>query len=373
MAVYGLGLNNHYQSGPVSNDSVSFSDVMGSPTPYPIDANNLFLISCGMYHTLFLLKDGRVFVNGNDSNYRIGHPKHGEYKEPTEFIFKEPIIWITCGGNYSCYLTESGRLIYSNEETNGPYHVKYDLPIIYISGSAEVPVAIDEEGNVLIFEKNPKKPPQKYTLPSPVFEIAAGITLVFVITIDYKVYVKNIKDNSSFEVCADFEDIKIISIAGYLEHFLALSLDGEVYSKGRNSHCQCGNGSTDSVGHFIHVKGELENIKVKKIAVGGWNSLCLTEDSKLYGFGLNTSYQMSKLKNENGQLYRNVPYPTLINCFDDEVSDFALGSEFSYYLTGGISFPHPGRDKYFPNEQASKSQLVKKLYTFLQFPNDEEE
>ena len=158
-----------------------------------------------------------------------------------------------------------------------------------------------------------------------------------------------------------------------MEHYLALSDDGKVYAKGKNGHCQIGNGSKAEVDHFIQVKGELEDQKVKKIAVGGWHSLCLTEDSKLYGFGLNTSYQMSKLTNAEGVLYRDVPYPKLITCFEnDEVSEFALGSEFSFYLTGEITFPHPGREKFLPKKISDKAQLVRNLYSFLNFPDDEE-
>ena len=113
MSVFGLGLNNHYQSGPSSNDSVSFSDVMGSPITYPIDSNELLFISCGMYHTLFLLKSGRVLVCGSDLHYRIGRPQGGEYSKPIEFEFDEPIKWVTCGARYSCYLTKSGKGAFS--------------------------------------------------------------------------------------------------------------------------------------------------------------------------------------------------------------------------------------------------------------------
>ena len=285
----------------------------------------------------------------------------------------QPIKWVTCGARYSCYLTKSGKLIYSCEESNGPYNIQYNVPIIYLSSSTDTPLAIDEVGDVLIFSKDPKTLPRKFSFPAPAFEIAGGINFVYVITTDYQVYFKHSKDESPFEKCEDFDGIKIISIVGYLEHYLALSDDGKVYAKGKNSHHQIGNGSNEEVDHFIQVKGELEYQKVKKIAVGGWHSLCLTEDSKLYGFGLNTSYQMSKLTNDEGQLYKDIPYPKLITCFNgDEVSDFALGSEFSFYLTGGIEFPHPAREKFLPI-QPNKAQLVKNLYTFLNFPDEDED
>ncbi|KAL4490241.1 hypothetical protein ABPG72_004280 [Tetrahymena utriculariae] len=95
-------------------------------------------------------------------------------------------------------------------------------------------------------------------------------------------------------------NIKQISTG--VDHFLALTQQGEVFSMGDDTYGQCGLGqmsrSTAPPFYERRVKNPRKidslNARIKKICCGSNHSLAITEEGQLYGWGSNSNMQLSQ-------------------------------------------------------------------------------
>ena len=94
-----------------------------------------------------------------------------------------------------------------------------------------------------------------------------------------------------------------VGAGGY--HSLALALDGKVYNWGRGGNGQLGNNTTSDslIPVAVTTTGALAGKTVTAIAAGGTHSLALTSDGKVYSWGLNGNGQLGN----NSTAQSNVP------------------------------------------------------------------
>lgn len=96
----------------------------------------------------------------------------------------------------------------------------------------------------------------------------------------------------------------------------------------------------------------LSGIKVKKIAVGGWHSLALSEFGDLYAWGWNDTGQLGIIEKKNNETLKSCSVPTLVDIFEDGVEimknvvDIACGSRHSAVLLEDETVWTAGNNKY---------------------------
>merc|ERR1711879_236267 len=118
-----------------------------------------------------------------------------------------------------------------------------------------------------------------------------------------------------------------IKVAAGGSHSLVLSKEGRVLSFGQNSYGQLG------LGHFSCTIMSPAQVHVEAAAVeieaGAHHSLVLTNDGRVYSFGLAQHGQLG-----HGNDLRDNPEPTLIRSLERErIVDVAAGNNFSLVLS----------------------------------------
>jgi alpha-tubulin suppressor-like RCC1 family protein len=214
-------------------------------------------ISGGFYYSLALTNDGQVYSWGHNSTGQLGNGTNGDSPVPvavdmTGVLNGKTVTQIAAGEYYSLALTSDGKLYswgynYNGQLGNGTSGTN--------TGSS-VPVAVDMTDAL------------------------------------------------------DGETVTQIAV-GY-SHSLALTKDGQVYSWGNNGSGQLGNGTTDSspVPVAVDMTGVLDGKTVTQIAAGGFCSLALTSDGKLYSWGSNGYGQLG---NGTSGINTNSPTPVAVD------------------------------------------------------------
>ena len=118
---------------------------------------------------------------------------------------------------------------------------------------------------------------------------------------------------------------KVASIASGDFHSFALLESGEVYSWGRNSYGELGDGTTNNFCFHPQLIKKIPG-KVVAIAAGFENSLALLEKGKVYAWGENSKGQLG------GGTFRNRAYPLIINGLPGKVVALAARSSHSLAL-----------------------------------------
>ena len=152
---------------------------------------------------------------------------------------------------------------------------------------------------------------------------------------------------------------KITKIDAGVEHNIALDINGEVWTWGRNNYGQLGAGSSYST---VPVKVELPE-KIVKIAAGNYNSFAIGESGKAYAWGYNL----------NGELgigsYNNASRPTeIVNI--KNITDISSGTNHSIlvdqkgevYTTGSNVYGQLGMDK----QKINQFTLVEGIHNIVE-------
>jgi alpha-tubulin suppressor-like RCC1 family protein len=179
-------------------------------------------------------------------------------------------------------------------------------------------LSIEEGGATLgegvILEALPPPPPPPPPQSVHIKAIAAGGYHSFAIADDGKVYATG--DNGRYQLGLGdkinrytftpvplLEGKNIVAIAAGLDHSLALSTDGKVYATGRNDHGQLGLGNEVNQSVFIPVT-LLSDKNITAIAAGGYHSIALDSDGKVYAAGRNVYGELG-LGNSGDETNRN--------------------------------------------------------------------
>ncbi|OHT15279.1 hypothetical protein TRFO_42603 [Tritrichomonas foetus] len=312
------------------------------PRKVNLDVDTISKFSIGSSHSVFLTSDGRIFAAGNDKDFSIGTPTATIFKELTEIQIKglsSPISQVFCGQDYTMYLADDGHLAFCTNFFNERVPIICELPTkpLFLSGGLNRPLVIDTNGDLYVFQRNPKKTPFSFTFNEPVFDacLLDEHEVIIVVLISGKVMIKD-PDKVDFRYLDTFDE-KIRNIFGYSSHCIAISESGRAFSLGSNESGQLGDGTTNDSFAFVEVKFPNSGIKVVNASVGCDYSLFVTDDGKLYGCGGNCYGELM----QNVLNRKSTTTPKLC-CFSEKVVHVFTGNNSSIALVDGKPPVHEG-------------------------------
>ena len=254
-----------------------------------LSEKNIVQISAGILHTVAIDEEGRVYICGNNEYGQLGDGTTTNSTLPICISDKEnelkgkKIISISAGGNHTVALDEEGKVYTWGDNGDGQLGdgttTNSVLPIclsnkenelkgkkiISISGGYHI-VALDEGGKVYTWGKN------RYG------QLGNGTT-----------------DDSGVPICISDKENELkgkrivdISAGGY--HTVAIDEEGNVYTWGDNGDGQLGDGTTNYSEVPICIsnkENELKGKKIISISAGGYHTVAIDEEGKVYTWGYN--------------------------------------------------------------------------------------
>jgi alpha-tubulin suppressor-like RCC1 family protein len=307
--VYSCGSNSEGQLGLDSTDlqkkTPTLIETFYDSNSEGITYTNIKItkISCGFYHTLFLTSDGRVYSCGWNYWGQLGLDSLDEsIKTPTliETFYDSnseainytyiKITKISCGFNYSLFLTSDGCVYSCGENEYG--QLGFD------SGS-NTQDTDPTDGRYWITHK------PYHTRP---------------------VLIRTYYDSDSLSIT--YTNIKITKISTGQYHSLFLTSEGRVYSCGNNQYGKLGLDSSEASIKTPRLISVLSN--VREIACGYLHSLFLTSEGRVYSCGRNNWGQLGLGTNGEGN---DESSPTLITNVSN-VREIACGYDHSILICG---------------------------------------
>uniref|UniRef100_A0A673X224 HECT and RLD domain containing E3 ubiquitin protein ligase 3 n=1 Tax=Salmo trutta TaxID=8032 RepID=A0A673X224_SALTR len=290
-------------------------------------------VACGGRHSLFLLRDGRVYTCGSNRCGQLGHDKPGDSPELVVALDTQKIGVVSCGQAHSMALNEQGQVfawgaggggqlgLGTAEETVPiPRLIKKlcEHRISQIMCGNKHCIALSKGENELFTwgqnssgqlglgmgEPSTLSPqPLKSLSGIPLAQITAGGDHSFALSLSGAVFGwgKNsagqlgLNDKQDRSVPCHIKFLrsqKVVYISCGDEHTAALTKDGGLFTFGDGSRGQLGHDSTNSEPLPRQVQ-ELMGSEVSQIACGRHHTLAFVPSSGLvYAFGCNTNGQL---------------------------------------------------------------------------------
>ncbi len=307
-------------------------------------------VQAGSDFTTALKANGTVWTWGKNTYGQLGTGDTTNKNEPNQVAeITEIVKQISVEDNHTIALTENGEVYAwgyngygqcgngttSNVKT--PVKVKtvensvaVDLSgIVKIKAGKNVSFAVDKNFNLWAWGQGYGK----YAVKVTKVENVIDITKEYVLTADQKVY--RLSDMSEIETVE-----KIIAINEGYDHTVILTENGGAYAIGKNTYGQLGNGTTeDSLTTVVGVRepsGESLLTNIKDIRAGNGNTIAITNDNKVYIWGLstygksgqqeNTSLPVEYTKLNNSMIVSAGYNHTVIANKEGFVWDFGLGT-----------------------------------------------
>lgn len=289
-----------------NNKSIDGSQIVYPPDNFKLDTSSLLSFSVYSTHTVWITCDGKAHAIGDNTQFKISKSLPEEnIKESTIFEIQDSegktctVLSAICGINYTLYLIQcdvnnkSTQLAYSHSENKeSPIFLNLSgRNPIALYGGHSIAAAIDSDGAIIII--NNAHSPQYLTLPSnkKSVQLACGNKYIFSLSSDGKVFMSHLKSDSDgfepFTEVSELRKVNISQISGTHHHFFAISDEGVVYCRGRNSSGCLGTGhGIDKTKKFIQVTNLL-NCRIKSAYAGCDHSLFQTEDGKIIACGNN--------------------------------------------------------------------------------------
>jgi alpha-tubulin suppressor-like RCC1 family protein len=266
-------------------------------TPVAVDMSGALLgktviaVAAGYYHTVALTSDGKVFAWGNNGFGQLGDGTTIDRRTPVPVdmsgaLLGKTVTAIAAGDYHTVALTSDGKVFAWGANDVGQLG----------DGTAADrlrPVAVDMSGVLR---------------GKTVSAIAAGGYYTVALTSDGKVFAWGANDvgqlgdgthtHRSRPVAADMsgallgKTVTAIAAGGY--HTVALTSDGKVFAWGYNVIGQLGDGTTISrrTPVAVDMTGSLMGKSVTAIAAGGYHTVALTFDGKVFAWGFNRVGQL---------------------------------------------------------------------------------
>jgi alpha-tubulin suppressor-like RCC1 family protein len=301
--IYAWGLNNNGQLGNGKITNISYVPVEVD-TSGVLDGKNIVQVIAGIYHSLALDSNGKVYSWGGNVYGILGNGSTDTSTVPVEVadgsvdFTSKNITQVSCGQNHSLALDENGRVYSWGSNTYG----------ILGNGStnnSNVPVEVvdnllNEDGNKII-------------------KINAGFSHSLALGENGKVYSWGYNNNGQLGdgttnnrnvpvLVADgdinFRSKNIVQISSGGNHSLALDVGGKVCAWGYNNYGQLGNGT--SINRSVPQEvGDINftSKSIVKISAGRFHSLALDSESRVYAWGGNWNGQLG----DGTNIDRNVP------------------------------------------------------------------
>ncbi|XP_057856475.2 RCC1 domain-containing protein RUG3, mitochondrial [Cryptomeria japonica] len=327
-------------------------------------------ISCGLFHSA-LLVDGKLYVWGKGDGGRLGLGTEDTKYRPTLNPNLERIRSVALGGLHSTALTDKGELftwgyggfgalghsVHHRELLPKQVRNQWDGRILYLATSGVHTAAITESGELYTWgrdegegrlglgsEGGPDEgvlatPTKVKALPVPISAISCGGFFTLALTSSGELW--SWGGNSNYELgrgnkgndwrprpIRSLEGVRIIQIASGGYHSLALTDDGKVFTWGHGGHGELGHGSVE-YGRVPQVVQALADERVVYVACGSLSSAAVTDSGKLYMWGKGRDNQLGVPGLPDTQLL-----PVLVNFL---VEDEKLGPAHVLAVSAGAS------------------------------------
>lgn len=360
--IYFCGYNGYGQFG---NDQTLNDNLI----PIKTNLNNIMpnKISCGGFHTIIKTVDNKLYSTGSNFygqlgiNYNINKTSFTEIDSEYLDISNNTILnakydntFILSNTLYSCgynnqsnninndYLSFGNTNLYKNNNDKIKL-LKYGKNFVvvltennklYTSGlnsSGQLGIGTNIDSNILnlLNEISITIFPQTYPI-----DIACGEEHFVILTNDNKIYGcgKNnygqlgqpltIYNKNTLIRITNFNNVKQISCGSYSTVFL--TYDNIIYSLGLNNYGQFGSGNNNN--SFTPIPMLTENFIPQKVICGGYHTIIITNDFKLYSCGLNNYGQLGNGLNIN----TNIPILMNIENFNNHKP---ISGSCGYYHT----------------------------------------
>jgi len=323
---YAWGYNNKGQLGDnsVTNKHAPIAVYTGGV----LSGKVLTEIVAGKYHTVAFDSDGKVYSWGWNLYGQLGDnstsDSHIPVAEYSTVAWGKTYSAVAVGESHSVALDSDGKVIAwgSNfygqlgDNTSATRHVATDVftsgvlsgkTITAIAAGDYHTVALDSDGKIYAWGyNNVGQLGNNSTTESPV----------------------PVEVNTSGVLSGK----TITAIAAGYTHTVALDSDGKVYSWGQNTNGQLGNNSTShsSVPVAVYTSGVLSGKTITAISAGGYTTIALDSDGKVYAWGYNNVGQLG----DNSTTQRIIPVAVYTSgvLSDKTITAVAAGSRSTVVL-----------------------------------------
>jgi alpha-tubulin suppressor-like RCC1 family protein len=241
---------------------------------------------------------------------------------------------------------------------SGTYGKPQPLPnltsIVSLAAGRQHSLALSEKGEVFAWgcgrdgalglgDKSARKSPTKVEELEDVVAIACGRGSSFALTKDGEVYSWGRDEYGELaqgrsqrfvtrpKIVSGLRNIKSISVGEY--HGVAISEDGKIFSFGKNTDGQCGNGNRNNVSQPMEIETfEAMDVSVVSASCGDGHTAAITSDGNLWAWGRGRSGELGRgAETESNAAYR--AYPVKVPLPAGKVAtEVALGAEHSLCL-----------------------------------------
>ncbi|KAI8121407.1 Regulator of chromosome condensation [Lucilia cuprina] len=283
--VYSFGCNDE---GALGRDS---SEEGSEFEPRPIDLPGKVLkISAGDSHSACLLEDGRVFAWGSfrDSHGNMGLTLEGNKRLPIDVLPGLTCCDIASGADHLVILTCQGKVYTVGCAEQGQLG---RVSLRSASGEGRRgKTELLRPGLVIVKRGKPIEAIWATNYCTFLRESQTGNIWAFGLN-NYK-QLAYAKDMSTIinPINTKFENIK--QIAGGQHHTLVLKEDGSVFVIGRKDYGRLGLGSVPEDVTDLQPIAALKGKKIVSVSCGEAQSFALTDDGKLYSWGMGSNHQL---------------------------------------------------------------------------------
>uniref|UniRef100_A0A673YYV4 HECT and RLD domain containing E3 ubiquitin protein ligase 3 n=1 Tax=Salmo trutta TaxID=8032 RepID=A0A673YYV4_SALTR len=265
-------------------------------------------VACGGRHSLFLLRDGRVYTCGSNRCGQLGHDKPGDSPELVVALDTQKIGVVSCGQAHSMALNEHGQVFAWGAGGGGQLGL----------GTAEETVPIPR----LIKKLCEHRISQIMCGNKHCIALSKGENELFTWGQNSSGQLglgKGEPSTLSPQPVKSLSGIPLAQITAGGDHSFALSLSGAVFGWGKNSAGQLGLNDKQDRSVPCHIKF-LRSQKVVYISCGDEHTAALTKDGGLFTFGDGSRGQLGHDSTNSEPLPRQVQ-----ELMGSEVSQIACG------------------------------------------------
>lgn len=251
------GFNNEYRISEQSNNKTRFGEnFIYPPISLELDVSKILSFST-YFHSVAVTTDGVAHGIGDNGNEQISSSLvHSLYAHYADIELRDGNGLLcsarsaVCGSNYTLYLisptvkNSRNQLAYSHSKIEAKFPTVLNIgevnPMSLFGGYKNC-AAIDTEGGIIFIDKLHHKSSNKKIerVFLPFNEKAVGVACCknFVISLSSNGLVFELKSGSklSFEEVSELKGAKICSISGIYDHCIAVSKDGRVFVRGKDS------------------------------------------------------------------------------------------------------------------------------------------